>query len=75
MNSIGPECQELKNAYDACFNKWFSEQFLKGITHDPCKSLFQVYQNCVKKAIQEKKIDFGEIEMDVLGTDKEQKPL
>jgi TRIAP1/MDM35 family protein len=48
MNSIGEECQELKNAYDACFNKWFSEEFLKGKKKDPCNGLFKVYQNCVK---------------------------
>ena len=48
MNSIGQECQELKEAYDNCFNKWFSEQFLKGKKKDPCKELFGVYQSCVK---------------------------
>lgn len=72
-NSIGEECQELKVAYDNCFNKWFAEQFLKGNTNDPCKALFGVYQTCVKKAILEKKLDLGEIEKDVLGTDREEK--
>lgn len=48
MNSISPECQELKEKYDACFNKWFSEKFLKGNTKDECGALFEVYQDCVK---------------------------
>ena len=29
MNSIGPECDELKKTYDSCFNVWFTEKFLK----------------------------------------------
>jgi TRIAP1/MDM35 family protein len=32
MNSIGENCNELKTKYDACFNQWFSEKFLKGKT-------------------------------------------
>jgi TRIAP1/MDM35 family protein len=48
MNSISAECQELKEKYDDCFNKWFSEKFLKGYTKDDCAPLFEVYQNCVK---------------------------
>ncbi len=29
MNSLGPECDELKKTYDSCFNVWFTEKFLK----------------------------------------------
>lgn len=47
MNSVGPECNELKKQYDACFNTWFAEQFLKGNTKDACSSLFKNYQDCV----------------------------
>lgn len=73
MNSISPECQELKEKYDACFNKWFSEKFLKGNTKDECSGLFEVYQECVKKAVKDHKIDLWELEKPVLGTDKEKK--
>ena len=52
MNSISPECQELKEKYDSCFNKWFSEKFLKGNTKDECGALFEVYQDCVKVSKQ-----------------------
>ena len=49
MNSISPECQELKVQYDACFNRWFKEKFLKGQTDDSsCADLFSSYQSCVK---------------------------
>lgn len=49
MNSIGENCNELKSKYDACFNAWFSEKFLKGHTDDAvCKPLFLSYQKCVQ---------------------------
>jgi len=49
MNSISPECQELKVQYDACFNRWFKDKFLKGLTDDKsCADLFASYQSCVK---------------------------
>lgn len=41
-------CSELKQKYDACFNSWFSEKFLKGDTNDSmCASLLKVYKDCV----------------------------
>ena len=52
MNSLSPECQELKAQYDTCFNKWFREKFLKGQPEDPaCNALFESYQRCVKVAL------------------------
>ena len=49
MNSIGENCNELKKNYDACFNHWFSERFLKGDTDDSsCAPIFKLYQQCVK---------------------------
>lgn len=49
MNSIGEECTELKKQYDACFNSWFSDKFLKGDNNDSvCAPIFKVYQQCVK---------------------------
>ena len=49
MNSIGENCNDLKSRYDACFNAWFSERFLKGHTDDSqCKPLFLSYQKCVE---------------------------
>ena len=52
MNSIGKDCNDLKTKYDACFQVWFSEKFLKGDTsEDMCKPLFIVYQDCVRVGI------------------------
>ncbi|KAJ8924617.1 hypothetical protein NQ315_000767 [Exocentrus adspersus] len=74
MNSIGEACNDLKKEYDACFNLWFSEHFLKGNTNDSmCAPLFRVYQQCVKKAMKDQKLDVEEVSKDVLGTDKEKK--
>lgn len=75
MNSVSTECQELKTAYDSCFNSWFKEEFLKGSTRDSCSVLFKSYQDCVKKAIDSKGIKLWEVEKDVLGTeDEKQQP-
>jgi len=56
MNSIGKDCNELKKAYEECFNSWFSDKFLRGLKEDKCEPLFKVYQDCVKKAVSENKI-------------------
>lgn len=48
MNSLSEECTPLKQEYDACFNSWFSDKYLKGVTTDHCGPLFQKYQECVK---------------------------
>uniref|UniRef100_A0A6P7FT05 TP53-regulated inhibitor of apoptosis 1-like n=1 Tax=Diabrotica virgifera virgifera TaxID=50390 RepID=A0A6P7FT05_DIAVI len=74
MNSIGEACNDLKKEYDACFNSWFSDHFLRGKTNDSmCAPLFRVYQQCVKKAMKDQKIDLQEVSADVLGGTKEKK--
>jgi TRIAP1/MDM35 family protein len=57
MQSISKQCQEAKDLYDACFNTWFSEKYLKGHSEDTCEPLFKIYQKCVKEAIIEQKIE------------------
>lgn len=75
MNSISPECQDLKKQYDACFNRWFKDHFLKGMKDDSmCSAVFITYQDCVKKAMKEKNIDLWNAEKDVLGTEREKQP-
>lgn len=46
-SSVGPNCTELKQKYDTCFNKWYSEKFLKGDTTPECEELFKDYRACV----------------------------
>ena len=48
MNSIGEECQQLKVAYDECFNRWIRDSFLQGKNDNSCDKLFETYQACVK---------------------------
>ena len=57
MSSISPECNPSKEKYDACFNAWYSDKFLKGIITRECDELYKEYQDCVWKVIKEKKID------------------
>lgn len=57
MNSIGENCTTLKKEYDACFNVWFSEHFLKGNSDESmCAPIFKVYQECVKVNQKKNKI-------------------
>lgn len=73
MQSIGPECTELKRKYDECFNSWFSEHYLKGNKEDVCQPLFKEYRACIQRAIDHNKIDVNEVEKQVLGTKEEPK--
>ncbi|XP_068220932.1 TP53-regulated inhibitor of apoptosis 1-like isoform X2 [Palaemon carinicauda] len=75
MNSVGEECSDLKHSYDKCFNKWFAEKFLKGLSsEDDCKNIFTSYQSCVKKVLKSQNINIAEVEKDVLGTSEENHP-
>lgn len=47
MESIGPECTELKQKYEQCFNKWYAEGFLRGDREDVCAPLFLEYKKCL----------------------------
>ncbi|KAL1916404.1 uncharacterized protein VTP21DRAFT_5595 [Calcarisporiella thermophila] len=56
--SIGPSCTELKHRYDACFNRWYSEKFLKGnLDQSECEEVFKDYKTCVMMAVKQKQID------------------
>ena len=61
MNSVSDTCQPLKKEYDACFNSWFKDKFLKGDSTDSCVNLFKSYQTCVKVcSSHDKKVSFIE---------------
>ncbi|KAL7747129.1 Mitochondrial distribution and morphology protein 35 [Sorochytrium milnesiophthora] len=57
MDSIGPQCTPLKQEYETCFNRWYTEKFLKGDTSTECDELFKKYRACVMGAIKEKGVD------------------
>ncbi|XP_011502827.1 PREDICTED: TP53-regulated inhibitor of apoptosis 1-like isoform X2 [Ceratosolen solmsi marchali] len=75
MKSIDDKCNELKSQYEKCFNAWFSNKFLKGVKNDSmCTSLYNVYQQCLKKAMKEHQIDLHDVEINHLETNKEKIP-
>ncbi|KAH7393963.1 mitochondrial distribution/morphology family 35/apoptosis [Phaeosphaeria sp. MPI-PUGE-AT-0046c] len=56
--SLAPECNEVKERYDNCFLKWYSEKFLRGAaTTDECKPIFEQYEKCLSRALNERGID------------------
>ncbi|KAI5801451.1 hypothetical protein DFH27DRAFT_58762 [Peziza echinospora] len=56
-SSLAPECSEVKERYDQCFIKWYSEKYLRGESStDDCKAQFKLYQDCLNKALKEKGI-------------------
>ncbi|OQE28601.1 hypothetical protein PENSTE_c003G00053 [Penicillium steckii] len=56
--SIAPECNDIKERYDTCFLKWYSEKYLRGnTTSNECEDLFAKYKNCLSKVLKERGID------------------
>ncbi|EMF08994.1 UPF0203-domain-containing protein [Sphaerulina musiva SO2202] len=56
--SLAPECNEVKERYDSCFLKWYSEKFIRGTAKtDECEPLFRQYKECLGKALKERGID------------------
>jgi len=51
MASLDPECNDLKQKYDDCFNYWFARKFLNGEKDlSMCDDLMKEYSKCVKVA-------------------------
>ncbi|KAF2219842.1 mitochondrial distribution/morphology family 35/apoptosis [Elsinoe ampelina] len=56
--SLAPECNDVKERYDSCFLKWYSEKFLRGTAkEDECEPLFKQYKTCLSAALKERGID------------------
>ncbi|KAK4166576.1 mitochondrial distribution/morphology family 35/apoptosis, partial [Cladorrhinum sp. PSN259] len=58
--SLAKECNELKERYDTCFLKWYSEKYLRGIStsdNNECAGLFKEYSKCLHTALKERGID------------------
>ena len=72
--SLAPECNEVKEKYDTCFLKWYSEKYLRGNSkNDECEGLFKAYKTCLTRALKERGIDtmLNEARGDVAETDAE----
>ncbi|ODV92898.1 hypothetical protein CANCADRAFT_49263 [Tortispora caseinolytica NRRL Y-17796] len=53
--SFAEECTELKKKYDGCFNNWYSEKFLKGLSmENECADEWSEYEACFKNALRQK---------------------
>ncbi|PHH52766.1 Mitochondrial distribution and morphology protein 35 [Ceratocystis fimbriata CBS 114723] len=57
--SLAPECNEIKEQYDTCFLKWYSEKYLRGERSEntQCLALFNQYRSCLTVALKERGID------------------
>ncbi|KAE8556596.1 Mitochondrial distribution and morphology protein 35 [Talaromyces marneffei ATCC 18224] len=55
--SLAPECNDIKEKYDTCFLKWYSEKYLRGNSKDECADLFKKYNSCLVKALKDRGID------------------
>ncbi|RGP72939.1 phosphatidylinositol class q [Fusarium sporotrichioides] len=57
--SLAPECNEVKERYDTCFLKWYSEKYLRGQEKDnkECADMFKEYQTCLKVALKDRGVD------------------
>ncbi|KRZ25523.1 Mediator of RNA polymerase II transcription subunit 10 [Trichinella pseudospiralis] len=71
MKSLSPKCDRLKQLYESCFNKWFAEHYLKGDNSDHCQPLFRIYQECVKQTLLEHRIDWSEVEQNIIDTERD----
>ncbi|PAA72284.1 hypothetical protein BOX15_Mlig008651g1 [Macrostomum lignano] len=59
--SLSPECNQLKEQYDACFKDFFP-RFLQGQRTNDCDSLFSSYKECVMRAVKAKNIHLWEVD-------------
>ncbi|KAN0073074.1 Mitochondrial distribution/morphology family 35/apoptosis [Elaphomyces granulatus] len=55
--SLALACNSLKEKYDTCFLRWYSEKYLRGNTRDECAELFSEYKKCLTKALKDRGID------------------
>ncbi|MCL7048632.1 hypothetical protein MKW94_014462 [Papaver nudicaule] len=55
-------CAQLTSAYHQCFNKWYSEKFLKGEwDKEECVTEWEKYRACLSKQLP--RFDFGSLTM------------
>ncbi|XP_025191000.1 TP53-regulated inhibitor of apoptosis 1-like isoform X2 [Melanaphis sacchari] len=72
LNSFHPDCNELKQRYDECFNVWFTEHYMNGhYNNEGCNKVFELYTDCVKRGMKEYGLQYEETTASHLGTNKE----
>ncbi|KAI3468091.1 hypothetical protein Pfo_024754 [Paulownia fortunei] len=54
-SSATSPCANLRTAYHNCFNKWYSEKFLKGQwDKEECVSEWEKYRKCLSQHLDDK---------------------
>nr|GMC51298.1 uncharacterized protein At4g33100 [Ipomoea batatas]GME17062.1 uncharacterized protein At4g33100 [Ipomoea batatas] len=54
-SSATSPCAHLREAYHNCFNRWYSEKFLKGQwDKEECVSEWQKYRDCLSQHLDDK---------------------
>jgi hypothetical protein len=57
MDRLVPQCKQLKDSYDDCMKKWYSEKVSINFRMDqqhPCDAAFIDYSTCVRLGMQVK---------------------
>lgn len=52
MDKAMEKCKNVKTEYDKCFEKWYSEKFLKGDVSESCRDEFEEYRDCIVEHMQ-----------------------
>jgi len=52
MDQAHKKCANIKEVYEACYRKWYSEKFLSGNIEGGCQDEFDEYKDCVTSAIR-----------------------
>eukprot|EP00276_Gloeochaete_wittrockiana_P009918 CAMPEP_0184656648 /NCGR_PEP_ID=MMETSP0308-20130426/16655_1 /TAXON_ID=38269 /ORGANISM="Gloeochaete witrockiana, Strain SAG 46.84" /LENGTH=75 /DNA_ID=CAMNT_0027093867 /DNA_START=174 /DNA_END=401 /DNA_ORIENTATION=+ len=58
MSDFQKACPELKQEYSTCFNKWYTEKFLKGDMTQECQNEWEDYRKCVLEYLKRKELGF-----------------
>ena len=52
------ECPKLKEAYNTCFQKWYTDEFLAGkATDNVCFAEWDLYKSCMIVSVTEKGLE------------------
>lgn len=50
-------CSRLRTAYNDCFNRWYTEKYLKGQwDKEECKYELEAYRACIMKHMEDKSL-------------------
>nr|GEZ93988.1 hypothetical protein [Tanacetum cinerariifolium] len=50
-------CADLRTAYNNCFNRWYSDKFLKGVwDKEECVAEWEKYRDCLSKHLPDKNL-------------------